>query len=337
MTAEPARARSFTFGPARHQSRSDQVARARALAELRGTRWEWVYLAPFHSYLEAWDQAFGPALHAHGMYQMEFYRNVRARCRGGELVVSGVFGDWFEGKRDDRVPRPERPRDVLRLAFTHGMHADPAACVTPGDDALAEEFFETHREALRSQRRRVIEAVRFRMQLLHYLLRVPELYGFRSDGPFLDLEVATAMLTLPDDRRRERLWVTEYLASRGALLEDAEGLSRYWLYWPVMRCQPLAPLDERLLAEIVRPDYVRWINRTVGWRGLWWEGYERLSGRRGFRRAAARLRAAGLRQRRLEAYHAYMTLRPLQRLLQKRDAARRGVLTEAPVAPEVAV
>jgi hypothetical protein len=194
----------------------------------------------------------------------------------------------------------------------------------PHRGTLAEEYFERHREILRSHRRRVVEEVRFRVLLTHYLLKVPELYGFRSDAPFLDIDVATAMLTLPDERRHRRRWVAEYLAKRGALLETVSGNSRYWLYWPVMRRQPLAPLDVELLSEILRPDYVRWINRTVSWRGLWYEGYERLGQQRGFRRAATYLRARGLRQRRLEAYHAYMTLRPLQRLLQKRDAERGG-------------
>jgi len=329
MVAEPARIRSFTYGVTPRQDDSDQVARARALAELLGTRWERVHIEPFHSYLDAWDDIFGPAMHAHGMYQMDFYRQVRSRCRGGELVLSGIFGDWFEGKDDARVPEPLSPREVERMVFTHGMHADPSACILPARGVLAEEYFEANRSALRSHRRRVIEGVRFRMTLLSYLLRVPELYGFRTDAPFLDVALATAMLTLPDERRQGRRWVTEYLDSRGALLPDAGGWGRYWLYWPVMRAQPLQPLDERLLAEVVRPDYVRWINRTVGWRGLWYEGYERLRRRPGFRRVADRLRARGLRQRRIEAYHAYMTLRPLQLLLQKRDAARAGLLEPA--------
>jgi len=323
MIAEPSRVRSFTFGATPRQWDSAEVARARALSEMLGTRWERIPIAPFHTHLDEWDEAFGPAVHAHGMYQMEFYRRVRARLAGGGLVLSGLFGDWFEGKGDERAPAPKDPRDVRRLIFTYRMHADPAAGVIPYRGTLAEEYFEAHRVALRSHRRRVIEAVRFRMMLLHYLLRVPRLCGLRSDAPFLDVEVATAMLTLPDDRRHRRRWVTEYLRSRNALFEDAGGSSLYWLYWPVMRRQPLAPLDDALLAEVVRPEYVRWINRTVSWRGLWWEGYERLGNRRGFRRTAKRLRELGLRQRRLDAYHAYMTLRPLQRLLQKRDAARR--------------
>jgi asparagine synthetase B (glutamine-hydrolysing) len=325
MIAEPSRIRSFTFGPTARQWDSAEVARARELSEMLGTKWERVHLAPFHTHLDAWDDAFGPALHAHGMYQLEFYRQVCTRLAGGELLLSGLGGDWLEGKGDWMSLRPlSEPRDVLRLIHTNGMHADVNAAVLRHRGLLLDEYYDEHREILASRLGRLIEAVRFRFALTHYLLRVPQLYGLTVDAPFVDMDVATAMLSLPDGRRDQRRWVRDYLAAQGALLEDAGGNSAYWLYWPVMRAQPLTPLDDGLLSEIVRPDYVRWINRTVGWRGVWWEGYQRLSGKRGFRRAARYLESKGLRQRRLEAYHAYMTLRPLERVLLKRDAAQQA-------------
>lgn len=324
MVGDRRRIRSFTFGPSERQWDSVEVTRARALAELLGTRWERIHLSRFHDYLDAWDDAFGPALHAHGMYQMEFYEQVRMRVAGGTLVLSGLFGDWFEGKGDQWTPPVTSPADVRTLIFTFNQHADIRASRIPWTGALCERYFEEKREVFAVHRLRCVEAVRFRMMILHYLARVPELYGFHVDTPFLDLDVATAMLTLPDERRHHRQWVTERLRAEKALLEDAGGTNLYWLYWPAMRRQPLAPLDAERLAEVVDPGYVRWINRTVSWRGLWWEGYERLGQRHGFRRAYAWLSAHGLRQRRLDAYHAYMTLRPIQRLLEKRDAARRG-------------
>jgi asparagine synthetase B (glutamine-hydrolysing) len=335
MVAEPSRVRSYTFGPTARQWDSTEVARARALSELLGTKWQRIHLGPFHHHLDEWDEAFGVAVHAHGMYQMEFYQQVGSRSGAGALVLSGLCGDGFAGSVDGSLTGPmDGPRDVERLIFTNGMHADLGAAVLPSHGALVEEYFETHRELLCSPQWRLIEEVRFRVLLTHYLLKVPELYGLRVDAPFIDIDVAGAMMTLPEGRRHKRQWVTEYLAGRGAQLADVRGNGRYWLYWPAMRAQPLAPLDENLLAEIVRPDYVRWINRTVSWRGLWYEGYERLGRRPGMRRAAAWLRARGLRQRRLEAYYAYMTLRPLQRLLQRRDAARAGRTVESLRRPE---
>ena len=333
MVAEPARVRSFTFGPSARQWDSIEVARAQALSERLGTRWERIPIDAFHGHLDEWDEAFGPVVHAHGMYQLGFYKQIRHRVSGGGLLLSGLLGDWFEGKGDPMAPPVRSPAEVRRLAFTFSMQADLSQSRVPSSGSLCAEYFETHRDALASHRRRVIEAVRFRMGLLHYLLRVPLLQGFTPAAPFTDVDVATAMLTLPDERRLKRVWVTDYLRRRGVSLDDVAGSTSYRLYWSAMRQQPLAPLDDGLLAEVVRPEYVRWINRTVRWRGLWYEGYERLSGRRGFRRAAKTLRNVGLRQRRLEAYHAYMTLRPIQRLLQKRDAARAGLSTEGSVEP----
>ncbi len=120
MIAEPARVRSFTFGATPRQWDSAEVARARALSEMLGTRWERIHLGPFHSYLDEWDEAFGPAVHAHGMYQMEFYRRCAPGSSAASCVLSGLCGDWFEGMARLAVPTPrEVPRDIQQLIFTY--------------------------------------------------------------------------------------------------------------------------------------------------------------------------------------------------------------------------
>ena len=333
MVADPSRVRSFSFGSSERQWDSTEVARARALAQLLGVRWEQVPLGRFHDYMDEWDDLFGPVVHAHGMYQMEFYKHVRAKVASGSLLFSGIFGDWIEGEDHDWAPPIHGRADVRLAAYTFQQRADIRMSRVPWRGTLCDEYYEANRESFGSPPRRVVEAIRTRMMILQYLIRLPESCGFAVATPFLDIDVATAMLTLPQESRKSRRWVVDYLRSRGAMLEDAGGDATYWLFWPAMRRQPLPPLDDELLAEVVRPDYVRWINRTVSWRGLWHEYYERLSRRHGFRRAAVRLRESGLRPRRLEAYFAYMTLRPIQRLLQKRDAARAGSSARVPVEP----
>ena len=138
--------------------------------------------------------------------------------------------------------------------------------------------------------------------------------------------LALRLLTLPDELRRKRRWVREVFAGHGLDLETSEPPSdhRNTLNFQAMRRVPLAPLDETLLREVVRPDYVRWINRTVGTLGLPWELYWRLGWRPGFRRAVSRLQRMGVNDRRLPAYSAYLTLWPVQELLRRRDAARGG-------------
>lgn len=330
MVAEPARVRSFTFGPSRRQWDSVEVVRARALAELIGSRWERIPVGYYHTYLDPWDDAFGPALHAHGMYQMEFYEQVRSRVAGGNLLFSGLFGDWIEGKCDTWARPVAAPSEVRNVVFTFNQKADIRASRIPWTGELAEQYYEATRDDFEHHRLRCVEAVRFRMGILHYLVRVAELYGFVVDTPYLDIDVAAAMLSLSDERRSHRAWVTDYFRSCGAYSDnEIGGNADYSLFWPVMRRQPLRPLDETLLAEVVRPDYVRWVNRTVSWRGAWYEAYHLVGERRGFRRAAGWLDRHGLHQCRLDAYFAYLTLRPIERLIQKRDAARRGEPVQA--------
>jgi len=91
-----------------------------------------------------------------------------------------------------------------------------------------------------------------------------------------------------------------------------------------MRRVPVKPLDVPLLSEVVKPEYVRWINRNVGPFGLPSETLWRLGYTRGFRRAAKALAPTGIAERRMQAYCAYLTLKPIESLLQRRDRARRG-------------
>lgn len=327
---EPATIRSFTFGTSACQEDSIEVTRARVLAGSLGNRWECIAIGDFHDYLDEWDNIFGPATHAHGMYQMEFYRQVRDRVSPSSLVLSGLLGDRFEGSADRFIRPVKGPADVARLIRTFGQHADPSMSRLPWRGELCEEYYETHRDAVATHPRRVIENARFRLGLLHYLVRVPEHYGFSVSAPFTNIDVATAMLTLPAERRLDRLWVRDFLRARGALFEDTPGDESYSLYCPALRRRPLEPLDVSRLSEVIKPEYVSWINRTVGPLGVWHEWYSAASYRPGLRRAAGFLRTRGIRPRRLEAYHAYMTLRPIQRLIQKRDAACRGELLAQP-------
>ena len=117
---------------------------------------------------------------------------------------------------------------------------------------------------------RVIAMVRLRMTLLSYLLTVPAALGLSPRAPFLDIELALRMLTLPAGQRVERRWEHEFFAAHDVDLEALRlpADHRNVLNSRAMRRHPLEPLDAGLLREVVRPDYVRWINRNVGPLGL---------------------------------------------------------------------
>lgn len=329
LLSDRSRVRAFTYGVSDQPEHSQEVVKAAELARRLGLRWETVRLGEFHRYLDDWDALFGPSVHAHGMYQMEFYRKLAPRVAPDSLVISGAFGDSLAGYDDHTVAEIatlDRPDDLLSvLRFGH-MCADSGASV-----------FTSRREGWQRQladepllrcelRPRVVALNRQQMPLFSYLYSVPQALGLKPRAPFTDARLAKLMLTLPWEARAERRWQRELFGRHGLDLESAR-LSYDWrntLNLRAMRRIPLQPLDVKLLREVVKPEYVRWINRTVGPLGLPWEAFMRLGWTPGFRRTTSALRAAGLTDQRLPAYYAYLTLRPLQSLLRRRDEARSG-------------
>jgi asparagine synthetase B (glutamine-hydrolysing) len=324
MVADKHRIRQFTYGHTSPQTGAQDVRRAALLARILGTRWEWVELGDFHRFLALWNELHGVSTHAHGMYQMEFYSRVVTKLGGGKPLLSGLCGDLFAGSGNIKRERAliRRPADLLACFRIDRWHADSTMTLLRGSGEPLEAYFERQREAIADPIRRVVELVRMRIMLLSYLLRVPEYFGFSPRAPFTDIDIGTAMLALPPERRTDRLWLRDFFASQNVLLEHIRGASFVTLPHQAMRRVPLRLLDEDLLREVVRPDYVRWINRNVGRIGLPWEGYATLQHRRGFRRLMNLPARLGVKEQRMPAYVAYMNLRPIESLLRRRNRER---------------
>jgi hypothetical protein len=310
------RIQSYTFGLSSRQRRSHEVVYARALAERLGTRWRQVPLGQFHRCFDQWEALFGVSTHAHGMYQLEFYQQITALHAPPLPLLSGIIGDAWAGAVE--IPPLRCPADLLQLGWTHAMCADPGMSLLHSDGASAAEYFERQRGRLADARWRVIEAMRFKMILLAYLLRVPAHFGLQPWSPFLEPDIALAMLNLPAERRSRRRWQRDLFA-RYRLDFEAQPLRadrRNTLNQQALRRMPPRPLDERLLREVIRPDYLQWINRTLRRCGAAWD---LLWGLVRCRRLGRPLRRRGLRDRRLEAYYAYLTLRPIENALRRRN------------------
>jgi asparagine synthetase B (glutamine-hydrolysing) len=325
LMTDRARVRAFTFGVSDHQDRCFEVVRAQVIARRLGVRWERIPLGAFHRYFDEWDDVFGPVVHAHGMYQMEFYDQIAGRTAPGATVVSGSAGDTLAGMDDAGLA--EFTEDVparLRDHASWGMHGDVSMSLLKGERPAWQELWGERSELAGDVRLLVVENLRAYMRLNWYLTRVPEAFGFATWAPFRELESALAMLGLPFERRRDRAWQRDLFRHEGLDLES-EPIAAEWLNTlnlQGLRTVPLRPLDVGLLREVVRPDYVRWINRNVGRRGEPWEWYLRLGHTKGFRRVVHLLRGWGLEEQRRPAYVAYLMLRPIESLLRKRDAAR---------------
>lgn len=320
LIKDKSRIRSFTYGLSDRQVDHFEVVRAKRLSEAIGTDWRWIPLGDFHNYLTDWDRLFGPSTHAHGMYQMEFYDKIRSLVPANSFVLSGINGSAWAGELRPRTLR--EPRDVIALGYSHGLCADAGQCVLRHSGELWLQYWEEQREKLADPLYYLISLVRMKAILLCYLKRVPTSLGFRVWAPFQDIEVASAMLTLPPDRRLDRAWQRDLFRRHGLDLE-ALGLRAAradTVNHQAMRRVPLAPLDARLLREAVNPAYVEWINRRVIGR-MPLEPAKRWM--LGLRKIGGAMRRLGITDEKLKAYRAYLTLRPIENAIRLRSLSQR--------------
>ena len=298
---------------------------ARRLSEILGTRWEQVPLGDFHRYLDEWDKLFGVSTHAHGMYHFEFYENMLPKLAGSNPFLSGIIGDAWAGGVN--IPAVGNCVDVRRLGHSHGINADSAQSHFPVEQSLLPGYWEIQKNRLEDLRFRVVEAMRFKLILLCYLKIVPSVFGFQWWSPFLDIDIAMAMLNLPLERKRDCLWQKEFFQRQGLDLESMGLKVSYQntLDLQALRRIPVTPLDAGMLREVVRPEYVECINRNLVNRPFAWTELA-LNRLLRVRKVGGALRRMGFvatnRQTdAYNAYNAYIVLLPIEKLLKRRNLA----------------
>lgn len=318
LIQDKSRIRSFTYGGSENQAESFEVVHARKISEILGTRWEQIPLGDFHLYFDEWDKLFGVSTHAHGLYHIEFYRRIEPKVAGNNPFLSGIIGDAWAGSV--KVPEIASSSDVLKLGYTHGLVADSRASLLRGERSMLENYYAANKERLASPLFRVVEAMRFKIILLSYLFTVPQSFGFAPWSPFLIPEIALTMLTLPAERRKNRIWQKEFFQRRGLDLESLNLPVSHQnnMNHQAMRRRPLCPLDETVLRQLIQPAYVKWINRHVGQQGKMWDTTWKILQTRGIRGVLYRLNV--LQEQRLKAYYAYLTLKPIETVLRRRDS-----------------
>ncbi len=298
-----------------------EAQKARLLCEKLHIDWQYVGLGQFHRYLDDWDALFGISTHAHGMYQMEFYHQIAQLGLEGSTVLSGIVGDLWAGSIE--VPPIRSAADLDLLGYTHNLTADCSQLLLKHDNELAETYYATHRDLLEDPRGRILQTIRMKMMLLRYLMEVPRALGFRPCSPFLHLEPALGMLNLPPERRKHRRWQQELFAWMGLDLErmPVHGSRKGHIVLNGMRQMPLKPLRTDLFRELIRPAYIDWINQTLANSSrisYWYDDWMFTPYLKEI------LRKLGCRHRRIEAYFAYLTLKPIENLLIKRETLSRN-------------
>ncbi|MBY5267708.1 hypothetical protein BB931_04990 [Spiribacter salinus] len=308
---DKSRVRAYTYGLSEDQDRSTEVVHARALAQRFDVRWERIPMGDQHRFFNDWDAAFGISTHAHGMYHFEFYTKIRERLAGEQAFLSGIFGDVWAGSISKL--QLKEPGDLVKLGYTHGLRADPSRLQLPESHTLRAQFWRDHCAELQDHRFQIVTAVRLKLMLISYLMRVPRLFNFQPWTPYLDIDIAMAMLNLPAERRLNRQWQRDFFVKVGLDLEN-QGLKssrRNSLNHQAMRRQPVDPLDVEKLSKLFDRDYIDWINRKVSLTPLSDLRTKVLR----VPKVGGALRRLGIRDESLQAYCAYLCVRPVEKLL----------------------
>ena len=308
---DKSRVRAYTYGLSEDQDRSTEVVHARELARRFKVRWERVPMGEQHHFFSDWDATFGISTHAHGMYHFEFYTKIRERLLGKQAFLSGIFGDIWAGSISKL--QLKKPGDLIQLGYTHGLRSDPCRLLLPESHTLRDQFWRDHCVDLQDHRFQIVTTARLKLMLISYLMRVPRLFNFQPWTPYLDIDIAMAMLNLPSERRANRQWQRDFFAKVGQDLEN-QGLKSSRansLDHQAMRRQPVDPLDVEKLSKLFDRNYIDWINRKVC-----------LTPFSSLRAKVLRvpkvggaLRRLGIRDESLQAYCAYLCLRPVEKLL----------------------
>lgn len=303
---------AFTYGVSKKQCNSFEAVYAKKLCEILGIKWELIELNEFNKYIEEWYQIFGCSTHLHGMYQIEFYKKIFKKNKG--VLVSGIVGDAFAGKV--KVPNIDTINDLIYLGYTHGINCDLNMSKLISNNYNRERFFKEEKNKFNSMFNSIV-IIRNKIILLSYLLTVPEYMGVPTISPFLNFDIVMSMLLLDEERRKNRIWQTEFFEYNDVNLEkmnlqknntntlDLDNLKKY----------SFPKLNSNLLNEFIELSYINFINKNINYNKLNKLNnlvYDSLY----IPKLGRILKKVGIVDKRIVAYNAFRTIYALQKTLE---------------------
>ncbi len=314
---DKSRIHAYTYGTSFNQGLSRESVYAGLLSERLGTQWSRIPLGIFNVYMEQWYDQFGPAVGASGTYHMEFYQKIKEKENFKKLhLLSGIIGDAWAGAV--HVPMIHSAQEYRTLGYTHGMSANSKLAMDLDYLSIVEPVFDKQKEHLKDPDFRIITAMRTKMMLLQYLISVPSKMGFPGYSPFVEEEIALAMLNLPKERKENRNWQRDFFRKNNLLFEEEKHKYTYQnsLNYYSLLHENLAPLDVDLLKECLKPAYLEWINSKIQHIGKKERVFQTLMHTP---KVKGVLKLLGAKNELLEAYFAYITIKPIEILLKKRE------------------
>jgi asparagine synthetase B (glutamine-hydrolysing) len=306
---------TYSYGTSRLQHDSSELIVARDIARRADAPWRQIVLNNYHAEIGTWFKRYGPAMHLHGMYQIEFYKKILG-LHGRSHVLSGIVGDLWAGSQS--LATPKSPRDLENYGLSRGLNIPHEALVHHGHRGNSEAEFEQVREQLSEPLHQITYLIRTKMLLLSYLVDVPRMLGAEVSSPFLDEKVAMSFSTISQKYRENRNWQFEYLKKSGFEAVPGESGNRdYTMDYGELDLHPLKPLDVVPLSRFLRAEYIEWVNKkvkTITVRDRLW--LKMRETHRVFPSIGNQLRSNTT----MDAYAAYMCMKPIELLLSIAEA-----------------
>ena len=219
LITDKKRIRAFTYGVSADQSKSDEVVKAKEVAKKLVIQWDRIELKDFNKYCSEWYFLFGPAVHLHGMYHIEFYKKVLSKLKSsGGSVLSGFFGDVWSG--NVVVPEIKFASELEKMGYTHDLRIDPKYSLLKNVKKLDQKFLRKKRRMMHDHNYRIVTAIRLKIILISYLISLPDYFGLPGWTPFLNFKVVKSILSLPKDEWTQRKWLRTYFEKHGMNIED---------------------------------------------------------------------------------------------------------------------
>lgn len=311
------RVHAYTYGTSQNQSDSREVVYARELSKRLGTKWQRIELGRFNAYQDEWFAQFGCSVGSFGTYHIEFFDKIKAVENQNKLgLLSGIIGDAWAGAV--HVKPIEHAGEYRSIGHTHQMTADAKKAMTADYTDLVEHVFSAQKDLLKDPKYRIITAMRTKMMLLQSLMSIPAHFGFASHSPFLDEKIALSMLNIVDERRMNRVWQRDYFRKNNILFEEEKHSYTYQnsLNYYALLHHELEPLNIEVLREVIKPSYLAWINRKLQHIHTKQRIFQTLMHTP---KVKGVMKLLGFKNDLMEAYFAYTTIKPLEKLLLKRN------------------
>lgn len=316
--------KAFTYGVSNKQEDSYEVVNAKEISKRLGIKWRQIKLGDQHKYFDEWDKCFGISTHAHGMYHFEFYTKMKKYLDSGEDFLSGIIGDAWAGSIVTKEIK--NLKELASLGYTHGLNADSKYSIyNSSDSCLMANFLERNGGFLEDERFRLISSMRLKIILLSYLFTVPEIFSFKPWSPYLDMDVGLAMLSIDPERRKNRLWQKEFFEKINLDIDTTNFPANKTnnLNHQAMRKIKPKQLNVKLLGEVIEEDYVNWINKMLLDTPLVHKIIPKVKSSNInpwlIKKGTEGLNKLGFKDKVMEAYYAYLTLKPIENVLYRRD------------------